>query len=154
MNAFPHLLNYHRFIEHIPEALLPLTQFMQSRCEASRGIAFIDSTPLRVCENLRIPHHHTVTDTAGRGKSSIGWFYGFKLHLVVNDQGGIVSFALTAGNVDDRKPVPFLMKSVVGKVFGDAGYLSSALTQQMAERGNQAKKPALNLNASALVAIH
>ena len=134
-SAFPRLPSYHRFIERIPEALLPLTRFMQSRCEASRGIAFIDSTPLRVCENLRIPRHHTFADTAGRGKSSTGWFYGFKLHLVVNDQGGIVSFALTAGNVDDRQPVPFLMKSVIGKVFGDAGYLSSALTQQMAEQG-------------------
>lgn len=85
--AFPHLPSYQRFIERIPEALIPLTTFMQSRCEASRGVAFIDSTPLRVCENLRIPRHKTFADTAGRGKSSTGWFYGFKLHLVVNDQG-------------------------------------------------------------------
>ena len=102
---------------------------------ASRGIAFIDSTLLRVCENLRIPRHKTFADTAGRGKSSTGWFYGFKLHLVVNDQGVIVSLALTAGNVDDRKPVPTLMKSVVGKVFGDAGYVSHVLTAQMAAQG-------------------
>ena len=133
-SAFPHLPSYHRFIERISEALFPLTRLMQSRCETS-GIAFIDSTPLRVCENLRIPCHHTFADMAGRGKSSTGWFYGFKLHLVVNDQVGIVSFSLTAGNVDDRQPVPFLMKFVVGKVFGDAGYLSSALSQQMAEQG-------------------
>lgn len=110
---------------------MPLTRFMQSRCEASREIAFIDSTPLRVCQNLRIPRHQTFADTAGRGKSSTGWFYGFKLHLVANDQGG----ALTAGNVDDLKPVPTLIKSVVGKVFGDAGYLSRALTQQLAQQG-------------------
>jgi transposase len=88
-----------------------------------------------VCENLRIPRHKTFADTAGRGKSSTGWFYGFKLHLVVNDQGGIVSFALTAGNVDDRKPVPTLMKSVVGKVFGDAGYVSKDLAQHLATQG-------------------
>ena len=94
-SAFPRLPSYQRFIERIPDALLALTLFMQSRCEARRGIAFIDSTPLRVCENLRIPRHKTFANTAGRGKSSTGWFYGFKLHLVVNDQGGIVSFALT-----------------------------------------------------------
>ena len=134
-SAFPRLPSYQRFIERIPEALLPLTRFMQSRCEANRGIAFIDSTPLRVCENLRIPRHQTFVDTAGRGKSSTGWFYGFKLHLVVNDQGGIVSFALTAGHVDDRKPVPFLMKAMFGKVFGDAGYLSSELAQRLAQQG-------------------
>jgi hypothetical protein len=63
---------------------------MQSRCEASCGIDFIDSIPLRVCDNLWIPRHKTFADTAGRGKSSTGWFYGFKLNLVVNDQGGIV----------------------------------------------------------------
>lgn len=136
-SAFPRLPSYQRFIERIPEALVPLTRFLQSRCEASRGIAFIDSTPLRVCENLRIPRHKTFVDTAGRGKSSTGWFYGFKLHRVVNDQGGLVSFALTAGNVDDRKPVPFLMKAVLGKVFGDAGYLSSDLAQRLAQQGIQ-----------------
>jgi transposase len=134
-SAFPRLPSYQRVIERIPDALVALTLFMQSRCEASRGIAFIDSTPLRVCENLRIPRHKTFADTAGRGKSSTGWFYGFKLHLVVNDQGGIVSFALTPGNVDDRKPVPTLMKSVVGKVFGDAGYVSRVLTAQMVAQG-------------------
>lgn len=134
-SAFPQLPSYQRLIERIPEALLALTAFMQSRCEASRGIAFIDSTPLRVCENLRIPRHKTFADAAGRGKSSTGWFYGFKLHLVVNDQGGIVSFALTAGNIDDRKPVPTLMRSVVGKVFCDAGYVSKDLAEHLAEQG-------------------
>lgn len=134
-SAFPQLPSYQRFIERVPDVLVPLTRFMQSRCEASRGIAFIDSTPLRVCDNIRIPRHKTFANTAGRGKSSTGWFYGFKLHLVVNDQGGIVSFALSAGNVDDRQPVPTLMKSVVGKVFGDAGYLSRALAQQLAQQG-------------------
>ena len=134
-SAFAQLPSYQRFIERVPDVLVPLTRFMQSRCEASRGIAFIDSTPLRVCDNIRIPRHKTFANTAGRGKSSTGWFYGFKLHLVVNDQGGIVSFALSAGNVDDRQPVPTLMKSVVGKVFGDAGYLSRALAQQLAQQG-------------------
>lgn len=65
---------------------------------------------------------------AGWGKSSTGWFYGFKLHLVVNDCGEILSFAITAGNTDDRKLVPTLLKSIVGKVFGDRGYISQALT--------------------------
>ncbi|EQA61964.1 transposase, IS4-like family protein [Leptospira alexanderi serovar Manhao 3 str. L 60] len=41
-------------------------------------------------------------DIAQRGKSSTGWFYGFKLHLIINDQGEILSFMITPGNVDDR----------------------------------------------------
>jgi hypothetical protein len=79
-SAFSQLPSYQRFIERIPEARLPLTLFVQSRCELNRGIAFIDSTPLCVCENLRISRHKTFANTAGRGKSSTGWFYGFKLH--------------------------------------------------------------------------
>ena len=132
---FPQLPSYQRFIELMPRVLLPLTLFMQQRCETGRGIAFIDSTPLKVCENLRIPCHHTFRKDAGRGKSSTGWFYGFKLHLVVDDCGNILSFAVTSGNTDDRKPVPTLLKKVVGKVFGDRGYISKTLTESLAEQG-------------------
>lgn len=62
---------------------------------------------------------------AERGKTSTGWFYGFKLHLVVNDRGELLSFCFTPGNVDDRKPVPRLVKMLFGKLFGDKGYLPS-----------------------------
>ena len=132
---FPKLPSYQRFIELMPRVLLPLTLFMHQRCQPGRGIAFIDSTPLRVCENLRIPRHRTFHAEAGRGKSSTGWFYGFKLHLVVDDCGNILSFAITSGNTDDRKPVPTLLKQVKGKVFGDRGYISKALTASLAEQG-------------------
>ncbi|MBF6651278.1 IS982 family transposase, partial [Methylobacter sp. BlB1] len=71
---------------------------------------------------------------AGRGKSSTGWFYGFKLHLIVNDQGEILSFCITPGNVDDRKPVPDLVKSLTGKLFGDRGYISRKLTDLLAHQ--------------------
>jgi hypothetical protein len=84
---------------------------------------------LCVCKNIRIPRHKTFAEQAGRGKSSTGWFYGFKLHLIVNDCGDILSFCLTRGNVDDRKPVPFLAKELIGKLFGDRGYISKKLTE-------------------------
>ena len=132
---FPQLPSYQRFIELTPRVLVPITLFMHQRCQRGRGIAFIDSTPLKVCENLRIPRHHTFRQAAGRGQSSTGWFYGFKLHLVVDDCGEILSFAMTAGNTDDRKPVPTLLKGIVGKVFGDRGYISKVLTESLAEQG-------------------
>lgn len=131
-SEFPKLLIYKRFIEVIPEVLGALTAFMNSRRGVSAGIAFIDSTPLCVCKNIRIPRHKTFANEAGRGKSSTGWFYGFKLHLIVNDQGEILSFCITAGNVDDRKPVPNLVKSLTGKLFGDRGYISKPLAQLLA----------------------
>ena len=128
-NKFPKLLSYNRFIEVAPEILVPIAVFMKSRQGKTQGIAFVDSTPLSVCKNLRIPRHKTFKDKAGRGKSSTGWFYGFKLHLIVNDQGEVLSFCITPGNIDDRKPVPHLAKFLTGKLFGDRGYISKKLTQ-------------------------
>ena len=130
--SFPGAPSYNRFIELLPEIIVPLTAFMQSRCGKGEGIAFVDSTPLRVCKNLRIPRHKTFKDTAQRGKSSTGWFYGFKLHIIVDDRGEILSFSITKGNVDDRKPVPYLAKEVIGKLFGDRGYISKKLTELLA----------------------
>ena len=129
---FPKLVSYNRFIEFLPDILVPLAIFMQSRCKRGDGIAFIDSTPLRVCDNLRIPRHKTFKGEAERGKSSTGWFYGFKLHLLVDDCGDILSFRITRGNVDDRKPVPDMLKNFIGKVFGDRGYISQKLTELLA----------------------
>ena len=130
--AFPKVPSYNRFIELLPDIIGPLTAFMQTRCGRSEGIAFVDSTPLCVCKNIRIPRHKTFKDMAQRGKSSTGWFYGFKLHIIVDDRGEILSFSITKGNVDDRKPVPKLAKNLIGKLFGDRGYISKKLTELLA----------------------
>ena len=129
---FPGLPSYNRFIELMSEVLIPIAAFMESRCGTGKGIAFIDSTSLCVCKNIRIPRHKTFKEVAGRGKSSTGWFYGFKLHLMVDDCGEILSFSITRGNVDDRVPVPQLTKNFVGKLFGDKGYISKKLTELLA----------------------
>jgi hypothetical protein len=134
---FPHLLSYNRFVGLIPKLLVPLTAFMASRCDTSQGIAFVYSASLCVCKKIRIPRHRTFAGDAGRGKSSMGWFYGFKLHLVVNDRGGIVSFCVTPGNADGRKPVPKLVKGLLGKLFGDRGYISKGLAEKLAGQGIQ-----------------
>lgn len=134
--AFPNLPSYNRFVELMSEILEPLAAFMQSRCGKSEGIAFVDSTPLCVCDNIRIPRHKTFSGVAGRSKSSTGWFYGFKLHFTVNDCGDILSFCLTLGNVDDRTPVPTLAKNLFGKLFGYKGYISQKLTKLLAEEQN------------------
>lgn len=91
---FPKTPIYKRFIEYILDILVPLTAFMQSRCGQSKGIVFVDSTPLCVCKNIRISRHKTCKQEAQRGKSSTGWFYGFKLHIIVDDCGEICRFRL------------------------------------------------------------
>ena len=78
-----------------------------------------------------------MAEFATRGKTSVDWFYGFKLHLVINDQGELLGVKITAGNVDDRDPVPELTRSLFGKLFGDRGYLSQPLFEQLWEQGVQ-----------------
>lgn len=134
-SEFPQLVSYHRFVELMPMALYPLCFCLRSRFGQSSGVAFIDSTPLSVCHNRRIERHRMFADVAQRGKSSMGWFFGFKLHLIVNDQGELLKFYLTPGNVDDRKPVPHMTRQLWGKLFGDKGYISQALFAQLFERG-------------------
>jgi len=134
---FPGLVSYPRFIEFIPSVLIPLCAYLRSRCFGEcTGISFIDSTPLVVCHNLRIKQHKVFAGLAQRGKSSTGWFFGFKLHLVINDRGELLNIALTPGNVDDRKPVPKLVKKLFGKLFGDKGYLSQPLFELLVETFN------------------
>ncbi len=124
---FPMLVSSTRFVELMPHALVPLCCYLYTRKGRCTGIAFIDSTPLVVCHNRRIASHKVFAGWAARGKTSMGWFYGFKLHLIVNDEGELLAFGLTPGNVDDRQPVPALTKQLFGQLFGDRGYISQAL---------------------------
>jgi hypothetical protein len=128
---FPHLVSYTRFIELLPRVLTPLTLYLYTQLGSCTGISFIDSTSLSVCKNPRIPQHRVFRVDARRGKTSVGWFYGFKLHLVVNDRGELLAFCLTPGNIDDRRPVPQLVHRLGGKLFGDRGYISQALAAQL-----------------------
>jgi hypothetical protein len=134
---FPRLVSYSRFVELIPEALLALIGFLDTRKGRCTGIGFIDSTPLRVCHNLRIHSHRVMAGIAQRGKTSTGWFFGFKLHLVTNEQGELLEVCITPGNVDDRTPVEALTKKLWGKLFGDKGYLSQPLFVKLFGRGLQ-----------------
>ena len=134
---FPDLVSYNRFVELMPAALYPLCLFLRSRLGQRTGISFIDSTPLPVCHNRRIERHKVFADLAARGKTSMGWFYGFKLHLIVNDRGQLLTFYFSPGNVDDRKPVPHMTRKLWGKLFGDKGYISQALFEELFDRGLQ-----------------
>lgn len=133
--AFPRLVSYQRFVELMPSVLIPLCAYLQSRRVTSGGIAFVDSLPLKVCHNRRIPRHRTFVEVAERGKNSVDWYYGFKLHLIIDDRGELVSFFVTPGNVDDRQPLKHLCRGLKGKLFGDKGYLSQALRAALWEQG-------------------
>jgi hypothetical protein len=130
-SEFPRLVSYQRFVELQSLTLLPLAAFLHTRLGTCTGVSFIDATSLKVCHNLRIKAHKVFRTTARRGKTSTGWFYGFKVHLVISDRGELLSVQITPGNVDDRQPAPRLARRLWGKLFGDRGYISKELFAQL-----------------------
>ena len=137
-NDFPELVSYTRMVELKKDSFIPLTAYLKTNGLSNcTGVSFIDSTPLRVCDKRRINQHKTFKNIAQRGQCSLGWFYGFKLHIVTNDQGGIIDFMITKGNVDDRKPLKMkqFIKNLYGKLFGDKGYISKDLFTSLFSNG-------------------
>lgn len=128
---FPNLVSYERFVILMSSILGPLSAYLKSLYGRCHGISFIDSTALSVCDNHRIHNHKVLAGLAERGKGSMGWFYGLKLHLVINDCGEILACQITPGNMDDRKPVPTLCKHLFGKLIADRGYISQPLFEQL-----------------------
>lgn len=129
---FPRTVSYNRFVELLQASALPMTMFLKTCCMGScTGISFIDSTPIRVCKNKRIPRHKVFEGIAQRGKSTMGYFYGFKLHFVINDKGEILNFVITPGNTDDREPLKNakFIEQIKGKLYADKGYVSKTLTE-------------------------
>lgn len=132
---FPKLLSYNRFVEIEKSVTVPLVCFMRSIAGQETGIYFVDSTSLSVCHNLREKSNKVFKNIAAKGKTSTGWFFGFKLHLICNEIGEIVRFSLTKGNVDDRVPVPGLTDELKGILIGDRGYIKAELFTALYERG-------------------
>ena len=129
---FPGLVSYTRFVEFIPSVLIPLCVYLRTCCFGiCTGISFMDATSLAVCKNPRIHAHKVFAGLAERGKTSTGWFFGFKLHLIFNDRGELLNLMLTPGNVDDRKPVPDMVRKLFGKLFADKGYISKKLFEEL-----------------------
>ncbi len=140
-SEFPDLLSYSRFVDLIPSVLIPLAAYLESGRGQCNGLSFVDSTKLVVCHNRRIQQHRVFAGLAGRGKDSVDWFYGFKLHLIVTDEGGLLACRLTPGNVDDRRPVPQMAQGLFGKLIGDKGYLSKDLLEGLLQQGVELLTP-------------
>jgi hypothetical protein len=126
---FPKMVSYNRFVELIPRVAQDMYLFgqFQSVNTIQTGIFFVDSKKLPVCENRRIPSNKVFKGVAARGKSSTGWFYGLKLHLVINNLGAINSFLITPANFSDNNKavLDVLFDGLKGKCFGDKGYISA-----------------------------
>lgn len=139
-HLFPKVVSYNRFVELEKQVAVPLALFIKKvllgKCT---GISFVDSTPLRVCRNQRIHIHKVFKGIAQRGKFSMGWFFGFKLHLICNEKGEVLNFIITPGDVDDRKPLEYkaFVEFIYGKLVGGKGYIGKNLFQRLFVDGIQ-----------------
>ena len=129
--AFPNLVSYNRFVELQQEVLEPLSVYLYTRFGTCDGISFVDSTPIPVCHNRRILTHKVFAKEASLSKNSVGWFYGFKLHLSINTSGELLSVEFTPATTDDRQVVPKMVTGLFGKLFGDKGYISKNLREYL-----------------------
>ena len=114
---------------------MPLSILLHCFKGEKTGIYFVDSTKLSVCHNKRIFRNKTFKNLAVRGKSTMGWFFGFKLHLIINNKGQFIAMKITKANVDDRAGLNGILKGLKGFLFGDKGYISEKLFKELYRKG-------------------
>jgi hypothetical protein len=132
---FPQLVGYSRFVQMISEVFFPMFCFIKEHQGELTGIYFIDSTVLTTCHVKRASSHKVFKGVAKWGKTTVGWFFGFKLHLVINHHAEIVAFRITSGNINDREPVPSMLENMKGKAYADKGYIGERLFKTLKEKG-------------------
>jgi DDE family transposase len=134
---FTNLVSYDRFVSLIKRALPAIVILLDALLGEITDILFTDSTPYKVCHHKRGYRHKVFKGLACKAKSTMGWFYGLKLHFIFNKYGEIVSVLVTPANTDDRKGLKAMSKGLIGKIFGDKGYLGKDFFKELFERGVQ-----------------
>ena len=147
-------LSYHRLLELLPRLLLPLIGLLHSLKGKQTGVYFVDSTKLAVCHNKRTDQHKVFKGLANLGKSSMGWFFGFKLHLLINHYGQLMGAKITRASVDDREPLPNLLTSLRGLCFADKGYIKAHLFSNLYKKGLKLVTPIRTNMTNKLIPLH
>ncbi len=132
---FPELPGYTRFVELIQRAIYPLTLFSYLKCGKKTGIYYIDGSCLPVCHIKRAKRNKVFKEVAKFGHTSVGWFFGLKIHLVINQQGEMVAFKITKGNIHDGGVAEQLLSTLEGLAFGDKGYIGKKLFDTLLKKG-------------------
>lgn len=132
---FPTLPSYSHFIALMKRAIFPMTVFTQLKSGKRTGIYYMDSSCLPVSHLKRSRRHKTFNQIAQYGRTSVGWFFGLKLHIVTNDRGELIAFKVTKGNRSDSQEAAFLLRKLEGLAFGDKGYISKKLFDTLFSQG-------------------
>jgi Transposase DDE domain. len=127
--------SYSWFLRLKKRVIGELFAYLKSQNIRKTGVYYIDASALEVCHNKRISQHKTFKGKAERGRTSVGWFYGFKLHLIINDHGHLVDMCFTKGNCDERVALDKMGKHLTGTLCGDKGYISRKREHKLAKRG-------------------
>ena len=133
--CFRDLPHYDRFISLMPRLFVPLMVLLHSLSGEQSGVYFADSTKLAVCHNRRIDRHKVFDGLAARAKTSVGWFYGLKLHVVINHKGQIMALRITPGNTADSTVLNEMTQHLTGKLYADKGYIGRELFTKLWQRG-------------------
>src|SRR5690349_12113716 len=133
--CFDELPHYDRFVSLMPRLFAPLMVLLHSLSGAQTGLYVADATKLAVCHNCRIHRHKVFDGLAARGKTSTGWFFGLKLHFVINHKGQIMALKITPGNTADSAVLEAITQRLSGKLCANKGYIGRALFRQLWQRG-------------------
>lgn len=134
-SAFPKLPSYNRLVERINEISVLAVMYLQYKQVQFSGSGYVDSTPLEVCSKKRTSSHKVFKIVAKLGKSSKGWFFGFKLHIICDFNGNLVSCKITSGNENDLKAAMSMFEPLKGKIFADKGYLGKKEFEKLLAKG-------------------
>lgn len=132
---FPKLPFYQRFVSIMKRAIFPLALFTQINSGKKTRIYYFDFSCLPVCHIKRSKHRKVFQNVAEYGKTSVAWFFGLKLHLVINNLGELIAFKITKGNKNDGKESGSLLKYLTGLAFGDNGYVGKKLFDELLKSG-------------------
>ena len=133
--CFRDLPHYDRFISLMPRLFVPLMVLLHSLSGEETGVYFADSSKLAVCHTRRIDRHRVFDGLAARGKTSMGWFFGLKLHVVINHKGQVMALKITSGNTADSTVLEDITRHLTGKIYADKGYIGCELFRQLWQRG-------------------